>query len=208
MGLEKLFNISKEDYDFEAFCVFCTIHFDRSECRIRMKNDVVPLGRKAEFKQRVRMLKENLEPDVFWQIVDYIKSQFKKVRGGLTGTFIQTGRKASSRVQPQWTLQTGTAANEIQMHKSQWAERFKELTKARTIISCNSMNIFIIKQTKSTLNMHVQQEEIHLGGVSPESTGQDSTMVNHQRPMKLCLAYPKQKNRPSKENRKLSPIRK
>ena len=144
----------------------------------------------------------------FWQIVDYIKSQFKKVRGSLTGTFIQTGRKASSRARPQWTLLTGMADNEIQMHKSQWAERFKELTKARTLISCNSMNIFIVKQTKSTLNIHVQQEEIHLAGLSPESTGQDSTMVNHQRPMKLCVVYPNKKNRPSKENRKLSPSRK
>ena len=69
--------MSKGDYPLEKFYAFCEVHFDRSECRVRRKNAVVPVQRKDEFKQRVRMLKEEMERVVFDEQVASLKSDFK-----------------------------------------------------------------------------------------------------------------------------------
>ena len=50
-ALEWIFGISRDDFDLESFYAYCQIHFDRSWGCTAMKNDVVPIQWKDEFRQ-------------------------------------------------------------------------------------------------------------------------------------------------------------
>ena len=79
-GLQRHFNIDKDSYSIEMFYAFCTIHFDRSECRIRRNHAIVPAQRADEFKLLVHKLKEPMERAVFDTIVADIKNRFPKCK--------------------------------------------------------------------------------------------------------------------------------
>ena len=67
-------------YFIDKLYAFCDIHFDRSACRIRMNNTVVPQTRKAEFKDKVAMLKTESDLQQFNEHVAYLMREFPKCK--------------------------------------------------------------------------------------------------------------------------------
>ena len=80
LALEKVFEGMPDDAAVERVFTFCTIHFDRSECRIRRNHAAVPRQRQDEFKFMVRRLKDPMERAVFDELVAEIKREFPKTK--------------------------------------------------------------------------------------------------------------------------------
>jgi len=69
-----------QNVNIEAFYAFCTVHFDRSECRIRRNHAVVPPQKQDDFKAKVHKLKEKMTREEFDELVNNIKTEFPKCK--------------------------------------------------------------------------------------------------------------------------------